>query len=203
MAGNLRHVTAVGLGYEWTFVYSGEYGGTDGDMTQVQLPQGGQLTWSYDSFTYNGNRSLEEVQSRYLLATSGGTQYTYTFARTDPSNSVTVHSAVALDDASGAEKYWSFNTNTSIPWSLGLVAELQHRSAPGVTPPVRDELYTWVQDSPGDAYLGNVKTVLDEGQTYAQTTQTVQTQDSYGNVLTTQQYDYGNLSTPARTYTNT
>jgi len=72
-----------------------------------------------------------------------------------------------------------------------------------VTPPVRDEFYTWVQDSPGDAYLGTLETVLDEGQTYARTTQTVQTQDSYGNVSTSQVYDYGNLSTPARKYSNT
>src|SRR5438874_1907337 len=57
--------------------------------------------------------------------------------------------------------------------------------------------------SAGDAYLGTVTTTLDQGQSYAQTTRTVQTQDAYGNVMTTDVYDYGNLSTPARQYVNT
>ncbi len=200
-AGLLMHVITTGLGYEYNLIYSGEYGGTDGDLTQVQVPQGGKLTWGYTSFIYNGNRSYEEVNKRYL--TPSGTQYTYTFVRNDPSNSVTVHSAVALDDASGTEKYWAFNTNTATPWNLGLVSDFQHRSAPGVTPPVRDESYTWVQDAAGDAYLGTVQTTLNQGQSYAAATKTVQTQDSYGNLLTSSVYDYNSLTTPARSYANT
>ena len=46
-------------------------------------------------------------------------------------------------------------------------------------------------------------TKLDPNQTYQAVKQTTQTVDQYGNLLTQNLYDFGNLSTPARPYTNT
>jgi hypothetical protein len=130
---------------------------------------------------------VREVQYRYLLSNTQQGEETYTFIPGNGTNTT-------LDDASGAERYWAY--------SGGWLSEIQYRPSPGATP-VRHEYYTWVQDPTSlNYYIGTLKTVLNEGQTYSQTTQTVQTQDSYGNVLTTNIYDYGNLNTPARTYAN-
>ena len=67
------------------------------------------------------------------------------------------------------------------------------------TPLPRDETYSWSQDANSNEYLGTVTTTLDEGQTYQQATTTQQTQDGYGNVLTTQISDYNGTT---RNYSN-
>ena len=59
-----------------------------------------------------------------------------------------------------------------------------------------------MQDSTGNPYIGTVLTTLDPASANVQT-QTTQTLDTHGNVLQSNIYDYGNLSTPARTYNNT
>ncbi len=46
-------------------------------------------------------------------------------------------------------------------------------------------------------------TTADQGQSYQKQSKTEQTLDTHGNVTETKLYDYGNLTTPARTYTNT
>jgi hypothetical protein len=158
--GLLAAVTTNGLGYTYNFTYDTTL--NDGDLTEVQFPQGGQP-------------ALDVHQLR--LPWTGDRK----------------GSPVSLS-ASGAERYWAY--------SGGWLSEIQYRPSPGATP-VRHEYYTWAQDPTSlNYYIGTLKTVLNEGQTYSQTTQTVQTQDSYGNVLTTNIYDYGNLNTPARTYAN-
>jgi len=51
--------------------------------------------------------------------------------------------------------------------------------------------------------LGSVpKATLDPGQSYQAQKQTTQTLDQYGNLTQMQVFNFGNLSTPARTYTN-
>ena len=106
------------------------------------------------------------------------------------------------DGTSGTEKYCYFNASGGA--YPGLVSELQYRSAPGVTSPLpRDDLYTWATDANGNPFVGTLLTTLNKGSSYAPQTQTVQTQDGYGNVATTSTYDYGNLTTPVRSYSNT
>jgi len=173
--------------YSYNFTYDSLDGGTSGLLTEVQFPQGGHLRWAYASCAYPGPVTIQEVQYRYLLSNTQKGEDTYTFT---PGNGT----STTLDDASGAERYWA--------WAGGWLSEVQYRPSKGATP-IRREYYTWVQDPVSqNYYIGTLKTVLNEGQTYAQTTQTVQTQDSYGNVLTTSIYDYVNLNTPARTYSN-
>jgi RHS repeat-associated protein len=183
----LAAAITTGLGYSYNFTYDTTL--NDGDLTEVEFPQGGHLRWTYTNCTYPGPVTIREVQYRYLLANAQQGEETYTFT---PGNGT----STTLDDASGAERYWVF--------SGGWLSEIQYRAYPGAPQALRHEYYTWVQDPVSlNFYIGTLETVLNEGQTYAQTTQTVQTQDSYGNVLTTQVYDYGNLNTPARTYSNT
>ena len=172
--------------YSYTFSYDTTL--KDGDLTEVQFPQGGHLRWAYTNCTYGGPITVREVQYRFLQSNTQKGEDTYTFT---PGNGT----STTLDDPSGAERYWLY--------SGGWLSEIQYRPSPGATP-VRHEYYAWIQDPTSlNFYIGTLKTVLDEGKTWSQTTQTVQTQDSYGNVLTTQVYDYGNLNTPARTYSST
>ena len=182
----LAGITVAGLGYSYNFTYDGTL--NDGDLTQVQVPQGGHLRWAYQNCSYAGPQTIREVQYRYLLSNTGGSEDTYTFT---PGNGT----STTLDDPTGAERYWAFTG--------GWLSEVQYRPSHGATA-IRHEYYTWVQEPASlNFYIGTLKTVLDEGKTYSQTTQTVQTQDSYGNILTSNLYDYGNLSTPARSYSNT
>jgi RHS repeat-associated protein len=111
---------------------------------------------------------------------------------------------VTLDDPSAiGEKAWTFSTSTSVPWELALKIRYEDRpSAAQASSPLKCQDFTWVLDSAGNPYLGGVLTTLDPTGANVQT-QTTQTLDSNGNVLTSNIYDYGNASTPARTYTNT
>jgi hypothetical protein len=191
--GLLASVTSP-LGYSWTFSY--ETTG-DGDLTEVQFPQGGSLGWAYGVFEYLGERELWQVENRSLVSsTTQSAPYAYSLTWPDNFNAVALHTGVALDDATAhTEKYWSFGSG-------GFVSELQYRTAPGVSSPLpRDEAYVWSQDPNGNSYLSSDTTTLDMGQTYQQSTATQQTQDGYGNVLTTTVSDYNNAST--RSYSNT
>ena len=185
-ASSLTGITFSGLGYSYGFTYDTTL--RDGDLTQVQFPQGGHLRWAYQSSTYAGPQTIREVQYRYLQGKTSGGEDTYTFT---PGNG----SSTTLDDPTGAERYWVF--------SGGWLSEVQYRASAGAAHPLRHEYYNWVQDPTSlNYYVGKVKTVLDDGQTYAQTSQTVQTQDAYGNVMTTQS-PITVTCTTARAYTNT
>ncbi len=65
---------------------------------------------------------------------------------------------------------------------------------------------TWTQDAAGNAYVGTVASTINPGTASAVTSQTVQTLDTYGNLIQQQLYDYpGNpahsdTTTPYRTY---
>jgi hypothetical protein len=195
----LASVQSTTLGYSWIFSYDPML--EDGDLVEVQFPQFGSLSWTYEGFQYAGARTIRQVANRQLLSNAQQqSPNTYTLTWPDTADTVPFHTAVALDDiSSGAEKYWSFNTSGS---SQELVSELQYRTAPGVTSPLpRDETYAWSLDANGNSFLNTATTTLDEGAAYAQTTKTVQAQDGYGNVTSTTVYDYGNQST--RTYAST
>lgn len=187
--GLLDGITVIGTGLNYSYSFSYDTTLNDGDLLQVQFPQGGHLRWTYANCTYSGPVTIREVQQRFLLSNTQKGEDTYTFT---PGNGA----STTLDDPTGAERYWVF--------SGGWLAEIQYRANPGAPQALRHEYYTWVQEPVSlNFYVGTLKTVLDEGQSYAQTKQTVHTQDPYGNLLTSQEYDYGNLSSPARTYTNT
>jgi hypothetical protein len=176
-----------------------------GELTSVSFPYGGKIRWAHTGFTYAGGRTLREVQNRYLTMTSGGTESAaYAFTRPDSQNQYSLHSGLTLDDPSGTgEKAWTFSPVSGSTWEAGLVTQFEERpSAAHASQPLKRKNFTWVQDSAGQPYIGTVLTTLDPTGANVQT-QTTQTLDIYGNVTQTNIYAYGNLSTPARTYTNT
>jgi hypothetical protein len=59
--------------------------------------------------------------------------------------------------------------------------------------------YTWNADTNGNIYIGTVLSTANPASGALQS-KTVQTLDIYGNITQQQVFDFGNLSTPARTY---
>jgi hypothetical protein len=195
--------TVTGL---YGFGHSLQYdSGGSGELTQVTVPMGGKLRWTYRPFTYVGSRTQREVQNRYLTSTVGGVESpAYVFTRNDAADaSLSLHSGVTLDDPSGiGQKAWTFATSGAA-WQLGLATRFEERpSAAQASQPIQRKDFTWVQDSAANPYIGTVLTTLEPAGANLQT-KTTQTLDTHGNVLSTNIYDYGNLTTPARTYTNT
>ncbi len=84
----------------------------------------------------------------------------------------------------------------------GLVTQYQGRQLPGPLTQTQND-FTWAQDSVGNSYIQTSLTTLDPGQTYQAQKKSVQSVDNYGNVTQVQNYDFGNLSTPAKTYNYT
>lgn len=192
----LQSATITGLGIGHQFEYN-----SSGEMTKAIQPYGGYLRWDHGTYTYVGNRSLREVQNRHLLKQTGAMETSYPFWRDPNDANLTCHSAAALDDPSGAgERAWFFYTSGNA-WSLGLEAAFEERVLPGQIAKRRIDL-TWAQDPSGRPYVGTALTTLDPTNSPVQS-KTTQTLDTYGNVTQTNIYDYGNLTTPARTYTNT
>ena len=173
----------------------------------MTFPWGGHLRWSYQSFEYSGGRWLREVASRYLSSSSTGTpEWTYPITRPDAANSVTVHSAMTLADASGnGAKKWSFqdSTGSSSAWQIGLITDFRQLATVGSTNAIKHDEYTWSQDPAGNPYISAKTNISDEGTANAQSALTTQTLDGYGNVTQSVIYPYNNITTPLKTYTNT
>jgi YD repeat-containing protein len=182
--------------------HSFEYTGGSGEMSKVTFPFGGSIRWAYRSFTFTGSKTVREVQYRYLKKSTTATETTYTLTRDDannPNNPVNAYTCVA--DPSGiGQKCWFFNTTPS-SWMMGLNTRFEGRPAAGQTATQRTDM-TWAQDAAGNPYIATVLTTLDPAGANLQT-KTTQVVDTHGNVLQTSVYDYGNLTTAARTYTNT
>jgi RHS repeat-associated protein len=149
---------------------------------------------------------LREVSTRYVAADAlGQTEWgPYPFTHDDSGNpNPTVHANTTLADASGVgAKTWSFFTpgGSTPAWEVGLASQYAQLSGVGGTV-LSSSAYTWAQDGAGNPYVGTTATTLDGNATNYKIS-TVQTLDSYGNVLTQKIYDYGNATTPVRTYTN-
>jgi YD repeat-containing protein len=164
-------------GTQQTFTYD-----TSGELTESVMPKGGYLAWAYGSFTYSGSRIQREVQTRYLSKDGTlGSQTGYPITHEASDGLHTVHAWAILDDPGGiGEKYWAFSQSGA---NLGLTTQYQGRQLPGPVVQIQND-YTWVQDSAGNNYIGTVLI-------------------THGNVTQSQIYNYGNLTTPARTYNYT
>src|SRR5207253_1291794 len=110
----------------------------------------------------------------------------------------TVRVWTVIDDPGGAgEKAWSFETNTAAA-ILGLLTTHEHREQSTHASKVTTA-NTWVADAAGNLYIGMLLITLDG----TLQKKSAQTMDNYGNLTSLQLYDFGNLSTPVRIYTNT
>jgi RHS repeat-associated protein len=195
----LLYISISGLNLSHTF----EYAGGAGELTKVTLPLGGSLRWAYRQFTYLGSRAFREVQYRYLRPSAGVSELTYQFVHDDAGDaSRSFHSWTRLMDPSGHATGVSFQITTTPSYSIGLQTMLRIRPSATGTPLRRHE-YTWSADAAGNPYISSVLTTLNEGQSYQKQSKTEQTLDTHGNVLQSKVYNYGNLTTPARTYNYT
>jgi len=167
-----------------------QYGSNgSGEITRVILPYGGDLRWDYRDFTYAGNRTLREVQTRSVTPSSG-----------DASRST--HLWTTIDDATGGgRRKWTFDVNTASAY-YGRPVKFEQFALPSATL-LRQEDFTWTTDTTGRPYVASVLTTIDPGTAFTKQSKAEQTLDSWGNVTQRKLYDFGNLTTPARTYTYT
>jgi hypothetical protein len=172
------------------------------ELTQVALPWGGHLRWDYGTAAYATSGSLREVTNRYLAADSAGaTEWTYPITHSDSGTTISgVHADTTLADPSAiGSKTWAFSTSGSA-WQIGLLTEFaQKTSVSGST--LTDDTYTWSQNATGNPYI-STKVSEPNGIT-AQSVQTTQTVDDYGNLTQVSAYPYNNTTTPLRTYNST
>ncbi|MEK7407925.1 MAG: hypothetical protein AAB225_22875, partial [Acidobacteriota bacterium] len=194
----LQSVTVTGLSLTRQFQYDA---GGSGELTKITLPYGGYLRYAYRTFTYLGNRTLREVEYRYLAPSAGASELTYTLGRDPADSGRTIHRYTTVNDPGGAAyRAWYFYTDPAL-WCMGLLEQLHDRVLPsGATK--RYHTYFWTQDGAGTPYPTAVVTILDPGAAYEKQTRTEQTLDTHGNVTQSKIYDYGS-PVPTRTYTNT
>src|SRR5262249_2019538 len=79
---------------------------------------------------------------------------------------------------------------------IGLQASMYQRPAGGTV--LRQVDSTWTQTANGNPYIQSSVTTLNSVQSKSE-----QTVNDHGNVTVSKVYDYGNLVTPIRTFTNT
>jgi len=164
-----------------------------GEMTRATLPQGGYLGYDYGTIVYSSGRNYREVTQRYL-SKDGLTQTAYPFTH-EPSPGPDVHQYTVLNDPGGlGQKYWNFATSGTY---MGLVSQYQGRQLPGPVTLTQSD-FTWSQSSL-NSYISSATTTADPGQSYQVQKKSNQSVDAYGNVTQVQQFNYGNLTTPART----
>jgi RHS repeat-associated protein len=189
----LQSVTVSGLNISNTFTYA-----TSGEMTGFTTPFGGTLGWTYKTFTYSGGVAIREVDTRSASWVSGSTN-TWSFRH--PSSEDTtppgLHAWVSINDngAQSTKFYWS-----AVISSNNLVAPTAYEEwNPDSTVNLHKD-FAWTSDGTGNAYTGQVTTTMNPGTSYAVTSKSAQTMDIYGNLTQSQLFDYGNLTTAARTY---
>jgi len=190
----LQSIGNTGMGISHAFQYSL---GT-GEITQLTTPLGGVLQWQYRTYSYSGGRNYREVLTRYMSPLSGGTTYQWNLML---DNSPSLHATATMADVgAGTQKVWTFST--TLPYA-GLATSYEEHDNTNTALLHKD--YSWGLDAIGNVFVSSVLTTLNPGASNAVQTATVQTPDpnGYGNIIQRQVFDYGNLSTPARTYNYT
>jgi RHS repeat-associated protein len=193
-ASVLTSATVTGLGIGHGFEYNGS-----GEMTRMITPLGGDLRWSYSTYTYTnatlGPRSFREVTGRQMTPISGGSQMSWTIA-TDAN--ATLHASATVTDAgANASKVWGFGSN-------GSAASFEERGPAvvgGASVTLLRKEYTWTQDAAGTPYIGSVLTKVNPGSGSEVRSRSDQTLDTHGNLTQSKAYEF-HTSTPtlARTY---
>jgi len=174
-----------------------------GELTQVTTPYGGHLRWTYQANTYVGSRAFREVQYRYLSQSSGAAETAVSLNHDPGDTNRNVHYYTYLVDVpSNAGKMWYFQTDTS-QFNAGLAFLYQETTYDIGASLVRQD-FTWAQTpTSANPYIGTIVATLNTSTSYQISKMTTQTLDRYGNLTDMQVYDFGNFSTPARTYHNT
>jgi RHS repeat-associated protein len=200
--GDWTFLSIVANGVPLTTSFTYDTTGT-GELDEVTLPYGGHVRWAYGPFTYSGSRVLREVNGgRFLSMYAGASELTYGMSF-DPTANATFHSWGVVDDPDGnSERAYYFGLTAGQP-GYGLLSQAQSRLHHSISTGMRADTYTWTTDSTGNQYITTDLITEDAGNPTQVQKQTTQTKDQYGNLLQMKVYNYGNLTSPARTYTNT
>jgi YD repeat-containing protein len=198
LSGEIATLYQSGTGETTSFTYD-----SSGELTQVNLPHGGHLRWTYTTMDYTGNCNLREVQNRYLQIAAGtGTEYTYDLAHSPSDSGYSFHSLTTLSDVTGnATKQWNFQLTTGVAY--GLTSQFQEQTT-GATVWPNVVQYSYAQNASGNTYANSVTSYRNFGQP-DQVQKTInQTADRYGNPTTVVEYDYWTTTLlNSRTITNT
>jgi YD repeat-containing protein len=185
----LSALTINGMGTAHQFAYN-----SSGEMTQVTTPLGGVIGWNYRSYTYSATgRSFREVQSRTAVI-AGATPTTNTWNMTTDSGTSQHATWTVSDTGANSSKVWTIGTSGT---AAGAVTSYEERG-PGGTALIHKD-YSWTTDNISNMYVNSVVTTEMPGANQVQSMST-QTLDTYGNITQSAVYDYGNLTTPAKTY---
>jgi len=186
----LAQVMVNGLNVATQFTY---WYGT-GELTGAITPLGGQLAWGYRSYNYaSSNRTYREVDERLMSAAIPSGYQSWSI---NLDSSPTWHAtATVVDNGANTQKTWNFST--AADYTAGLAVTYQEKDTTGT---LLEKDYTWAQNPAGAPYVGTLVTKLNPNTSYAAQTQTVQTQDQYGNLLSSTVSDYAGSSTGTRRY---
>ncbi len=189
---NLSSVTVMGVNLLYNLAYD-----SSGEMTQSTFPYGGYLKWAYGSVTYSSGFTQREVQTRTMSKDGTvGSELAYPFTHESPTTSHPTHQFTKLTDPGGiGQKYWALANSGS---NIGLATQYQGQQLPGPLTLVQND-FTWIPDANGNFYVGTTLNTYNPGSTQV-VSQTNQTVDVYGNVTQVKKFNFGNLTTPARTY---
>ncbi|HUS08289.1 MAG TPA: RHS repeat-associated core domain-containing protein [Bryobacteraceae bacterium] len=182
-----------------TFQYN-----TSGELTRATLPYGGYLRWDYTTWTYPNSRSFREVLNRYVAYSAGAAEKSFYMERDAGDPSREIHWKARWHDQSKSPnplKAWLFVYDTT-QFNVGLPYSYVEKTDT-VSWHHRWSATTWAQDANGNPYISAVDSSLHVSPAGAATKRSEQTLDIYGNVIQSKIFDYGNLTTPARTYTHT
>ena len=194
----LTTVTKVGTNLTHTMTY-----GTNdaGELTKVQFPLGGDVQWTYRTFTYSGSRSYREVQNRKLTMKYGGPTITYPILHDDTydANNNT-HFWTVLDDAGGiGRKQWYFEINPASAY-FGRPVHFDEIELPSTFK--RRSQYAYATTPGGVKYVFSELTTLDVGAAYQKQSKVEQDVNDLGLVTQRRVFDFGIGSTPSSTATS-
>ncbi|MCC7496339.1 MAG: hypothetical protein IT160_02100 [Bryobacterales bacterium] len=192
-----------GLGQTTTFQNDAAINptGGSGELRYVRFPQQGCIGWNYATLSQAAIQ-VRQVSERYLSAGTCSGDLTWHHLTIDDTSALGIPaSAIVRDDSAQSEKVWKFEQTQ--PDSYGMVTSFTERSYPASVRAI-EKTYTWARSSSNHPYISSVVTALDPGQSYGVSSKTTQTVDSYGNVIETRLFGYGNNGSVAdRTYTTT
>jgi RHS repeat-associated protein len=190
-AHRLISINKTGIG-DYSFVYS-----SSGELSTVVNPLGGTVRWEYRDFTFAGNRTLREVQRRYLRADPAQAEQMHLFGHDDAGDQArSYHAWTSLANGGlPGDKVWSFNADRRLE-------TYEERGAGAVVK--NRKHFVWAYSNPGNSqpFVYQVTTTLDPGTAQQKQSRVQQMLDTYGNVTQVKQYDFGLAEADARVYTN-
>jgi hypothetical protein len=181
--------------------HSFEYGTNGaGELTKVTFPYGADLQWGYGDVSFGNGMTVREVTGRWLRPKAGAAQMSYLFVSWSPTQSLNLHTQRVVQDANQRdEKVWWLNGDPTLV-GYGLVFAYDERQYwPVYLNPYRLET-DYTLGSKNNLYAWRQTTKLDAWTAAEKSSKVEMVRDGYGNLTERREYDYGNSTTPVRTY---